>query len=292
MPVACERPTIRGGRRQSSARTFYREIQRTGAARSASSIARRAGCTTRCSATGGAPTCAWARAPAPALALTRMNADIDVRHVLPSVRVPTLVAAPRRRPVPGRRRRTLSREPHPRRALRRAAGRGSPAVRRRSGRDARRDRGLSHRLTAWRRRGSRTRPGHGDAAASVDDDPVRFDASVPRWTAFAAREIERFRGRVRRSGGTLAASFDGPARAVRCAALLAEAARRVGLCVRVGVHTGECDLSTEELTGPAVDVASARRRTRAALRRRGLQDRARSGGGLGPFACDRAPVEQ
>ena len=192
--------------------------------------------------------------PGAALALTRMNADIDVRHVLPSVRVPTLVLhrakdqclvveegrylASR---IPGACFVELPGEDH------------LPFV---GDQDAMLDE-IEDFLT-----GSR----HGADAdfelvlatviwASVDDDPVRFDASVPRWTAFAAREIERFRGRVRRSGGTLAASFDGPARAVRCAALLAEAARRVGLCVRVGVHTGECDLSTEELTGPAVDVA-------------------------------------
>ena len=76
--------------------------------------------------------------PGAAVALTRMNAEIDIRDVLPSIRVPTLVLhrtgdrclQGRGGPIPG--------VAHSRRDVRRAAGRRSPAVRRRSGRDARR----------------------------------------------------------------------------------------------------------------------------------------------------------
>jgi len=194
--------------------------------------------------------------PGAALALTKMNADIDVRHVLPSVRVPTLVLhrvgdrcllveegrylASR---IPGARMVELPGDDH------------LPFV---GDQD-----GLLDEIEGFLT-GSRH---HVDPEpdlvlatvvwASLGEELEASDARTPRWAAFAAREIERFRGRPAHQAHGIVASFDGPARAVRCAALLAEAARRLALPVSVVVHTGECDLSTAELAGPAAEIARA-----------------------------------
>ena len=71
------------------------------------------------------------------------------------------------------------------------------------------------------------------------------------------RELERFRGREVTApvGGSLAA-FDGPARAVECALAATEAARRLGLELRAGVHTGECEQHGADLGGMAVHLAA------------------------------------
>ena len=52
------------------------------------------------------------------------------------------------------------------------------------------------------------------------------------------------------------ATFDGPARAVRCAQAIAEAVRPLGLQVRCGLHTGEIELRENEVQGIAVHIAS------------------------------------
>jgi class 3 adenylate cyclase len=63
------------------------------------------------------------------------------------------------------------------------------------------------------------------------------------FSAQAEQQLTRFRGRaLRRMPGRLVAAFDGPARAVRCAASLGAAAARAGLCLKAGLHTGECVL--------------------------------------------------
>ena len=69
--------------------------------------------------------------------------------------------------------------------------------------------------------------------------------------------LEQFRGReVDRAGDGIFATFDGPARAVRCAAEIARQMRRLGPEVRAGVHTGECELDGDRVTGIAVHVGA------------------------------------
>ena len=53
------------------------------------------------------------------------------------------------------------------------------------------------------------------------------------------------------------ASFDGPARAIRCATALAKAAERFGVTVRAGLHTGECTVEGDVLTGTPIAIAAA-----------------------------------
>jgi class 3 adenylate cyclase/alpha-beta hydrolase superfamily lysophospholipase len=71
------------------------------------------------------------------------------------------------------------------------------------------------------------------------------------------REFERFRGReVKQTGDGFLATFDGPARAVRCAAAIRDALAPLGLLLRTGVHTGECELRGTDVSGIAVHIAA------------------------------------
>jgi class 3 adenylate cyclase len=75
--------------------------------------------------------------------------------------------------------------------------------------------------------------------------------------AFVRRQFQRFRGReVKATGDGFLASFDGPARALRCARAIVEGARPLGLDIRASVHTGECEVRGEDLGGIAVHVAA------------------------------------
>jgi class 3 adenylate cyclase/esterase/lipase len=78
-----------------------------------------------------------------------------------------------------------------------------------------------------------------------------------RHHALVRRELERFRGReVDNAGDGFLATFDGPARAVQCAIAIRDAVRPVGIEVRAGVHTGECELLGEKVTGIAVHTGA------------------------------------
>jgi pimeloyl-ACP methyl ester carboxylesterase len=69
--------------------------------------------------------------------------------------------------------------------------------------------------------------------------------------------VARFRGRVIDAAGDgHFASFDGPARAIHCAAALRDAARPLGLRLRQGVHTGECEVIGEKMAGLAVHIGA------------------------------------
>jgi class 3 adenylate cyclase len=69
--------------------------------------------------------------------------------------------------------------------------------------------------------------------------------------------LARHRGEeVKATGDGFFASFDGPARAIRCARDIAEAARGLDLEVRAGIHTGECERRGDDLSGIAVHIGS------------------------------------
>src|SRR5262249_35985735 len=73
----------------------------------------------------------------------------------------------------------------------------------------------------------------------------------------ARREIERHRGRyIDSTGDGLLATFDGPARAVRCAQALAAAVGELGLEIRAGCHTGEIELADNNIRGLAVHIGA------------------------------------
>ena len=70
-------------------------------------------------------------------------------------------------------------------------------------------------------------------------------------------ELARFRGReIDSSGDGVFATFDGPARAIRCACALRTAVHGLGLAVRVGVHTGECEVIGPKIGGLAVHIGA------------------------------------
>ena len=70
-------------------------------------------------------------------------------------------------------------------------------------------------------------------------------------------ELARFRGReIDTAGDGLFAMFDGPARAIRCASAIRDAVRALGLAVRVGVHTGECEVIGAKIGGLAVHIGA------------------------------------
>jgi class 3 adenylate cyclase len=73
----------------------------------------------------------------------------------------------------------------------------------------------------------------------------------------ARREIARFRGReLDTAGDGFFASFDGPARAIKCAQKIVSAATETGLQIRAGVHTGECELLGDKVAGIAVNTGA------------------------------------
>ena len=70
-------------------------------------------------------------------------------------------------------------------------------------------------------------------------------------------ELTRFRGReIKTLGDGMLATFDGPARAIRCALAITEAVRPLGIEVRVGLHTGEVELVGDDVAGIAVHIAA------------------------------------
>jgi class 3 adenylate cyclase len=200
--------------------------------------------------------------PSAVVALTRMNAAVDIRHVLPVIAVPTLV-------------------------IHRSE---DMIVTVEAGRDL-----------AAKIHGAKyvELPGedhlwfHGDAdailgeveefltgtrAAEIIDrilatvmftdivDSTRKAAALGdrRWRNLLARhdtlmrrELERHRGReVKTLGDGFLATFDGPARAIRCACSARDAMRGLGVEVRAGLHTGECELIGDDLGGIAVNIGA------------------------------------
>ena len=193
--------------------------------------------------------------PGAALALTKMNADIDVRPILPSIRVPSLI-------------------------IHRA---GDLCLKVEEGRFVASQipnsqyvelDGIDHlpfvgdqdeivdeieRFT----RDLRESELHDRVLATVMS--VRLDRQVSsssreKITAktpnFILRQLTSFRGReVFFGDGELLAVFDGPARAVRCAQSISRSAKQSGLAIRSGLHTGEYDVINQNYSGFAVELA-------------------------------------
>jgi class 3 adenylate cyclase len=80
---------------------------------------------------------------------------------------------------------------------------------------------------------------------------------LERHNSAVRRELERYRGvEVDTAGDGFFASFDGPARAIACAREIIARVREHGLDVRAGIHTGECERVGEKITGLAVNVGA------------------------------------
>jgi class 3 adenylate cyclase len=92
-------------------------------------------------------------------------------------------------------------------------------------------------------------------AAEMGDSGWR--SLLERHDALFRHALDRHRGReVKRTGDGFLATFDGPARAIRCAASVAEAMGSLGIEVRAGLHTGELEMMDGDLGGLAVHIAA------------------------------------
>jgi class 3 adenylate cyclase len=92
-------------------------------------------------------------------------------------------------------------------------------------------------------------------AAEMGDSGWR--SLLERHDALFRHALDRHRGReVKRTGDGFLATFDGPARAIRCAASVAEAMGSIGIQVRAGLHTGELEVMDSDLGGLAVHIAA------------------------------------
>ncbi|HEY7288736.1 MAG TPA: alpha/beta fold hydrolase [Vicinamibacterales bacterium] len=197
--------------------------------------------------------------PAAAIALTRMNAEIDVRHILPTVRVPTLVLHRTgdrcllveegryvSSLIPGSRFVELPGDDHlpfvgDQDALLDEIERFLTAAR--TPLDA--DRVLVTILCA------ETVP-HRRPASDGEAQPTTADVAQ-----LFAEHGPRFGGKALRvSESRVFLVFDGPARAIRCACAIEAEGRRNGTTLFLGLHTGECDMIAGAPHGVAVDIGS------------------------------------
>ena len=75
--------------------------------------------------------------------------------------------------------------------------------------------------------------------------------------AFVRKQLQAFKGReVKTTGDGFLATFDSPGRAVHCARAIRDGVRHLGLEVRAGLHTGECEISGTDVAGIAIHIAS------------------------------------
>jgi class 3 adenylate cyclase len=96
--------------------------------------------------------------------------------------------------------------------------------------------------------------GSTDQVAAIGDRAWR--TVLDRHDDAVRRQLGRFSGHEEKlTGDGILATFDGPARAIRCGAAIRDAARQIGLDVRVGIHTGEAERRGTELAGFAVHLA-------------------------------------
>ena len=200
--------------------------------------------------------------PASVIALNNMNFEIDIRHVLPAIRVPTLLLhAVGDRSVPVSASRYMAQQIP-----------GAKYVEL-PGLDHTPVRGNSEAILQEIRRFlvSAQQPVEVDRVLAtmlfsdiVGSTERAITLGDRSWRELLARhhqvvrhELQRFRGHeVDTAGDGFLATFDGPARAVRCASHMVEALRPLGLAIRVGLHTGECEMVGNKVAGIAVHIGA------------------------------------
>ena len=203
-----------------------------------------------------------AASPAMVQQLFEMFLDVDVRAILPTVQVPTLVLHRRgdrvvnRRAgeelaaqIPGARYVELSGIDHPPWAGDSEAVHGEIEEFLTGARSAPDPDRVLATVMFTDIVGSTTR------AAALGD--ARWRELLTAYEAAVRRELARFRGReVKMLGDGCLATFDGPARAIECARAIGEAAGAIGLEVRSGIHSGEIELMDNDVGGIAVHIAA------------------------------------
>lgn len=92
-------------------------------------------------------------------------------------------------------------------------------------------------------------------ATELGDD--RWQSILEKHNSMVRREVQRFSGVVvKNTGDGFLVTFDGPTRALRCAWAITRSARELGIEVRAGVHTGECIIGATDVSGIAIHMAS------------------------------------
>ena len=200
-------------------------------------------------------------------ALYRMNREIDVRDVLPMVRVPTLVMhGSEDEVVPIELGAYMARR-LPSARLVELEGIGHLSLRAGGVRiQAELERFLKD---VWQTGGwEETEPDRMLATVLftdiVDSTTKAIELGDRRWrdlleghNALVRRELVRFRGReIDTTGDGFLATFDGPARAIRCARAVVDGVHGLGLSIRAGLHTGECEIADGKVAGIAVHTGA------------------------------------
>jgi class 3 adenylate cyclase len=204
----------------------------------------------------------WERlsaSPGAALAIMRMIRDIDVRHLLPAIRVPTLVVYRTADIMHAAGSRYLGAHIPGAKVVELPGNEYFPYL---GDQDAILDE-VEEFLTG-------VRPTHvpdralatvlftdivssTQRAAALGDDS--WTRTLDSHDAMVAREVERHRGRrIKTTGDGMLATFDGPARGVRCAQAICAGVRSLGIEVRAGLHTGEIELRGTDIGGIAVHI--------------------------------------
>ena len=94
-------------------------------------------------------------------------------------------------------------------------------------------------------------------ARAVELGDRRWRELLQKHDVLVRRQLERYRGcEVDTAGDGFLAAFDGPGRAVRCTASIREAVGGLGLAIRAGLHTGECELIGNRVAGIAVHLGA------------------------------------
>ncbi len=200
--------------------------------------------------------------PAAVIALSRMNSEIDIRQVLPSIRVPTLV-------------------------LHRTGDRGIPVEDGRylaehiPGAKYVELEGIDHLFSIGNAdeildeieeflTGARHPLEHNRMLATIMFTDIvgsterAHELGDRRWlelldqhNALVRKELARFRGvEMDTTGDGFFATFDGPARAIRCALAISDDVQQLGIQIRAGLHTGECELTGNKVGGIAVHIGA------------------------------------
>jgi class 3 adenylate cyclase/pimeloyl-ACP methyl ester carboxylesterase len=199
-------------------------------------------------------------------ALNRMNKDIDVRDVLPAIRVPTLVVNRAEegawmregsrwaaRAIPGAKHVELPGTAHAP-----FAGDSESYVRAIE----------AFLLEIWETGQDETEPDRvlatvlftdivGSTTKAVELGDARWRELLNAHHDVIRRQLVRFRGNeLDTAGDGFFASFDGPARAIRCACAITQGVRELGIDVRAGLHTGECEQLDGKVGGIAVHIGA------------------------------------
>jgi class 3 adenylate cyclase len=195
-----------------------------------------------------------------------MNRDIDVRHVLPAIQVPTLVThRSGDEPLVVRGSRFVAENIAGARHVEIPGGDHSmftfqdallPEI----------ERFLTE---AWEERAwEEAEPNRvlatvlftdivGSTAKTVDLGDAAWRELLDAHHALIRRQLARYRGReLDTAGDGFFATFDGPARAIRCACAITEGVGELGLEVRAGLHAGECELMDNKVGGIAVNIGA------------------------------------